>query len=77
LTVGGLTAFLNSRAPGSSRQHLLERVQPSPIVSLNRAVAVAMVDGPRSALELITDIFVMCTTDSFLLTLNRMRVYLA
>ena len=25
---------------------LLERVQPSPIVSLNRAVAVAMVDGP-------------------------------
>jgi RNA polymerase sigma-70 factor (ECF subfamily) len=32
---------------------LLERVQPSPIVSLNRAVAVAMVDGPRSALVLI------------------------
>ena len=32
---------------------LLERVQPSPIVSLNRAVAVAMVDGPQSALALI------------------------
>jgi RNA polymerase sigma-70 factor, ECF subfamily len=32
---------------------LLERVQPSPIVSLNRAVAVAMVDGPESALRLI------------------------
>jgi RNA polymerase sigma-70 factor (ECF subfamily) len=32
---------------------LLERVQPSPIVSLNRAVAVAMVHGPRPALELI------------------------
>lgn len=32
---------------------LLERVQPSPIVSLNRAVAVAMVSGPRSGLELI------------------------
>jgi RNA polymerase sigma-70 factor (ECF subfamily) len=32
---------------------LLERVQPSPIVSLNRAVAVAMVDGPRAALALI------------------------
>ena len=31
----------------------LERVQPSPIVSLNRAVAVAMVDGPRPALALI------------------------
>jgi RNA polymerase sigma-70 factor (ECF subfamily) len=32
---------------------LLELVQPSPIVSLNRAVAVAMVDGPPSALALI------------------------
>ena len=32
---------------------LLERLQPSPIVSLNRAVAVAMVDGPRTALALI------------------------
>jgi RNA polymerase sigma-70 factor (ECF subfamily) len=32
---------------------LLERLQPSPIVSLNRAVAVAMADGPRSGLALI------------------------
>jgi RNA polymerase sigma-70 factor (ECF subfamily) len=32
---------------------LLERVQPSPVVSLNRAVAVAMVDGPQAALALI------------------------
>ena len=32
---------------------VLDRVQPSPIVSLNRAVAVAMVDGPRPALALI------------------------
>ncbi len=32
---------------------LLERVQPSPIVSLNRAVAVAMVDGPRPALTIL------------------------
>ena len=31
----------------------LERWQPSPIVALNRAVAVAMVDGPRRALALI------------------------
>jgi RNA polymerase sigma-70 factor (ECF subfamily) len=31
----------------------LERVQPSPIVSLNRAVAVAMADGPEPALALI------------------------
>jgi RNA polymerase sigma-70 factor (ECF subfamily) len=32
---------------------LLERVQPSPIVSLNRAVAVAMVEGPQPALALL------------------------
>jgi RNA polymerase sigma-70 factor (ECF subfamily) len=31
----------------------LERVQPSPIVSLNRAVAVAMAEGPPAALALI------------------------
>jgi len=32
---------------------LLERVQPSPIVSLNRAVAVAMAEGPSAGLALI------------------------
>ena len=32
---------------------LLERLQPSPIVSLNRAVAVAMADGPANGLALI------------------------
>lgn len=32
---------------------LLEQVQPSPIISLNRAVAVAMVEGPARGLELI------------------------
>ena len=32
---------------------LLERLQPSPVVSLNRAVAVAMLDGPQPALALI------------------------
>ncbi|HSF19439.1 MAG TPA: RNA polymerase sigma factor [Vicinamibacteria bacterium] len=31
----------------------LERLQPSPIVSLNRAVAVAMANGPRTGLALI------------------------
>ena len=40
--------------PGIVRLYdLLERVQPSPVVSLNRAVAVAMVDGPRPALALV------------------------
>jgi RNA polymerase sigma-70 factor (ECF subfamily) len=32
---------------------LLEQVSPSPIVSLNRAVAIAMLDGPEAALVLI------------------------
>lgn len=32
---------------------LLERQQPSPIISLNRAVAVAMADGPQAGLEII------------------------
>jgi len=35
---------------------LLERVQPSPIVSLNRAVAVAMVEGPSAALALVDEL---------------------
>src|SRR5438128_11093406 len=35
---------------------LLARVQPSPIVSLKRAVAVAIVDGPRQGLSLINDL---------------------
>ncbi|MEP7272465.1 MAG: RNA polymerase sigma factor [Acidobacteriota bacterium] len=32
---------------------ILERAQPSPVVSLNRAVAIAMVNGPQAGLELI------------------------
>ena len=35
---------------------LLERVQPSPIVSLNRAVAVAMAEGVRAGLDLIDEL---------------------
>jgi len=36
----------------------LERLQPSPIVSLNRAVAVAMVSGPEAALAIIDSLAV-------------------
>ena len=32
---------------------VLEQVSPSPVVTLNRAVAVAMVDGPRAGLALL------------------------
>jgi RNA polymerase sigma-70 factor (ECF subfamily) len=34
----------------------LERIQPSPVVSLNRAVAVAMAETPERGLELIDEI---------------------
>jgi RNA polymerase sigma-70 factor (ECF subfamily) len=44
---------------------LLERQQPSPIVSLNRAVAVAMVDGPQSALALIDSLATSGDLDSY------------
>src|SRR5882672_129332 len=43
----------------------LERLQPSPIVSLNRAVAVAMVDGPRPALALIDALAASGDLDSY------------
>ena len=35
---------------------LLARIEPSPVVELNRAVAVAMRDGPAAGLELIDGI---------------------
>jgi RNA polymerase sigma-70 factor (ECF subfamily) len=44
---------------------LLERVQPSPIVSLNRAVAVAMVEGPQPALALIDTLAASGTLDRY------------
>ncbi len=46
---------------------LLERVQPSPIVSLNRAAAVAMVDGPRVALTLVDALAATGELDSYYL----------
>ena len=44
---------------------VLERLQPSPIVSLNRAVAVAMVQGPRPALALIDALAASGDLDSY------------
>ena len=46
----------NRLAPDPPPLRLLERLQPSPVVTLNRAVAVAMVDGPRPALALIDSV---------------------
>jgi RNA polymerase sigma-70 factor (ECF subfamily) len=44
---------------------LLERVQPSPIVSLNRAVAVAMVEGPQAGLALVETIAASSNLDNY------------
>ncbi len=35
---------------------LLEKVTGNPVVTLNRAVAVAMVDGPRAAIEVVDEV---------------------
>jgi RNA polymerase sigma-70 factor (ECF subfamily) len=45
----------------------LERVQPSPIVSLNRAVAVAMAEGPRPALAIIDTLAAAGDLDNYYL----------
>src|SRR5207244_938262 len=44
---------------------LLELVQPSPVISLNRAVAVAMIDGPQKALGLIEEIAMTGDLDNY------------
>jgi RNA polymerase sigma-70 factor (ECF subfamily) len=44
---------------------LLQRVQPSPIVSLNGAVAVAMVEGPRAAIGIIDTLAASGDLDSY------------
>lgn len=44
---------------------LLERVQPSPIVSLNRAVAVAMAESPAAGLELVEAIAATSDLDNY------------
>jgi predicted RNA polymerase sigma factor len=52
LAVSAVTAA----APVIALYDLLERMSPSPVVTLNRAVAVAMVDGPRTALDLLASL---------------------
>jgi RNA polymerase sigma-70 factor (ECF subfamily) len=55
-------AALHARAPEEGRTdwpqiaalyEVLLRLQPTPVVELNRAVAVSMVDGPEKALQLV------------------------
>jgi RNA polymerase sigma-70 factor, ECF subfamily len=40
-------------------------VQPSPVVSLNRAVAVAMAEGPRRGLELMTELAAVSDLENY------------
>jgi len=44
---------------------LLERQHPSPVVSLNKAAAVAMTDGPASALALVDELAVAGELDEY------------
>ena len=44
---------------------LLERLHPSPVVSLNRAVAVAMVHGPVQALAIVDSLAASGTLDNY------------
>jgi RNA polymerase sigma-70 factor, ECF subfamily len=44
---------------------LLEQVQPSAVVSLNRAVAVAMVDGPKTGIQLIDELAAAGELDNY------------
>jgi len=44
---------------------LLERAQPSPVVSLNRAVALAMARGPRAGLDVIDGLASASELDKF------------
>jgi RNA polymerase sigma-70 factor (ECF subfamily) len=46
---------------------VLERLQPSPIISLNRAVAVAMADGPNRALPIIDALVTAGDLDNYYL----------
>lgn len=44
---------------------VLERIQPSPVVTLNRAVAIAMVEGPAPALALVDAIVASGALDAY------------
>jgi len=46
---------------------VLARIEPSPIVELNRAVAVAMRDGPAAGLALVDDILAGGELDGYAL----------
>jgi len=44
---------------------VLERLQPSPVVALNRAVAVAMASGPEAGIEIVDRLAAASDLDSY------------
>ncbi|HEV3275372.1 MAG TPA: RNA polymerase sigma factor [Terriglobia bacterium] len=59
------TAAATDWAQIAALYSLLERVEPSPVVELNRAVAVAMRDGPLAGLVLIDSILARGNLESY------------
>ncbi|MGB3292571.1 MAG: RNA polymerase sigma factor [Phormidesmis sp.] len=64
-TIQAAIASIHAEAPNSASTNwseivalysLLQQVEPSPIIALNRAVAIAMRDGPAAGLDLINTI---------------------
>ena len=43
------------------------RIQPSPVIELNHAAAIAMVDGPARALQLVEALFARGELEGYLL----------
>jgi RNA polymerase sigma-70 factor (ECF subfamily) len=73
-TLQGAIAGEHARATEAAGTHwsriaglydMLWRLEPSPVVELNRAVAVAMRDGPQAGLELIDGILARGNLDSY------------
>ena len=69
---GGLTAEETDWVDIAGLYGVLARIAPSPIVSLNRAVAIAMADGPAVGLTLVDELAAEGTlTDHHLLHATR------
>ncbi len=73
-TLQAAIAAVHAEAPGADRTdwpqivalyNLLARIDPSPVVELNRAVAVAMRDGPAAGLSLVDDLLARGDLDDY------------
>jgi RNA polymerase sigma-70 factor, ECF subfamily len=73
-TLQAAIAAVHSEAPSAERTDwpqivelytLLQKVTPSPVVDLNRAVALAMRDGPAAGLEIVDDLEARGVLDNY------------